>query len=120
MNRRIEHQKVTARAVTLRGSLLAGAIWLVLTAGPLGAANQAADDTAALAVEGISAQSADDDPGVLYILPWQPPTLPRRPRARLDDSAPDLMMPMDPVALERHRVFRETLNPSMDSSLSLP
>ncbi len=72
-----------------------------------------------LSVDGISAPSADDDPGVLYILPWQPPTLPRRPRARLEDRAPDLLEPLDPLALERHRIFRETLNPSPDSYLSV-
>ncbi|WP_297793980.1 hypothetical protein [uncultured Marinobacter sp.] len=84
------------------------------------AANRSGDSPPVeLRVEGITAHSADDDPGVLYILPWQPPTLPRRPRARLDDSAPDLLEPQDPMALERHRIFRETLNPSPDSYLSV-
>lgn len=83
------------------------------------AADPQTEVSGALRVEGISNHAADDDPGVLYILPWQPPTLPRRPRARLDEGAPDLLELKDPVALERHRVFRETLNPSLDSSLSL-
>ncbi|AZT84073.1 hypothetical protein EHN06_11285 [Marinobacter sp. NP-4(2019)] len=102
---------------------LAGLAVMAVTSGHA-IAGAAADGRAegslpvALSVEGITPHSADDDPGVLYILPWQPPTLPRRPRARLDDSASDLLEPLDPMALERHRIFRETLNPSPDSSLS--
>lgn len=102
------------------GRLLTGSLVLAVISTVAVAADPQTESTGALRVEGISAQSADDDPGLLYILPWQPPTLPRRPRARLDDGAPDLLEPMDPVALERHRVFRETLNPSLDSSLSMP
>lgn len=76
-------------------------------------------DTVALTVEGITQHSGDDDPGVLYILPWQPPTLPRRSRAELDAGSDELLQPEDPLTLERHRRFRETLNPSLDSTLSL-
>lgn len=75
--------------------------------------------TVSLAVEGITRHTGDDDPGVLYILPWQPPTLPRRSRAELDVGNDDLFEPKDPLTLERHRKFRETLNPSLDSTLSL-
>lgn len=82
-----------------------------------------ADDNAgnvvSLTIEGIAPATGDDDPRVLYILPWQPPSLPRRPRADLNARAPDLLEPLDPVVLERHRRFRQTLNPEMDSSLSL-
>jgi len=56
---------------------------------------------------------------VLYILPWQPPTLPRRTRAELEAGNEGLLEPKDPLTLERHRKFRETLNPSLDSTLSL-
>jgi len=96
---------------------------LIIMAGGQALADAATDNLSGdsppieLRVAGITAHSADDDPGVLYILPWQPPTLPRRPRPRLDDSAPDLLEPQDPMALERHRIFRETLNPSPDSYL---
>jgi len=82
-------------------------------------APQAADNTVALGVEGINRHTGDDDPGVLYILPWQPPTLPRRSRAELDAGSEDLLEPKDPLTLERHRTFRETLNPLLDSTLSL-
>ncbi len=74
-------------------------------------------DTVRLSVEGISASLGEDEPRVLYILPWRAPSLPKRPRAKLDDTAPELMRPADPVALERHRLFRETLNPLILSPL---
>ncbi|MDL0429675.1 hypothetical protein QPM17_00925 [Marinobacter sp. TBZ242] len=76
-------------------------------------------ETVSLTVEGITRNTGDDDPGVLYILPWQPPTLPRRTRAELEAGSEDLLEPKDPLTLERHRKFRETLNPSLDSTLSL-
>lgn len=76
-------------------------------------------ETVALAVEGITRHTGDDDPAVLYILPWQPPTLPRRTRAELEAGNEELLEPKDPLTLERHRRFRETLNPSLDSILSL-
>lgn len=76
-------------------------------------------ETVALTVEGITRHTGDDDPGVLYILPWQPPTLPRRTRAELEAGSDELFEPKDPLTLERHRKFRETLNPSLDSALSL-
>lgn len=75
------------------------------------------DDQRRLRVEGISASLGEDEPRVLYILPWQPPSLPTRPRAKLDDKEPELIRPVDPVALERHRLFRETLNPLILSPL---
>ncbi|MCS5564249.1 hypothetical protein [Marinobacter sp.] len=64
-----------------------------------------------LSVEGISASVGEDNPRVLFILPWQAPSLPRRPKASLDGPASDLMAPIDPLTLERHRVFRHTLDP---------
>ena len=75
------------------------------------------DDTVRLSVEGLSASLGEDEPRVLYILPWQAPSLPRRPRADLNDEAPELVRPADPVALERHRLFRENLNPLILSPL---
>lgn len=74
-------------------------------------------DAVRLSVDGISASLGEDEPRVLYILPWQPPSLPKRPRAKLDDTAPELVRPIDPVALERHRLFRENLNPLILSPL---
>lgn len=82
-------------------------------------ADESAAEVVSLTIEGIAPATGDDDPRVLYILPWQPPSLPRRPRADLNARAPDLLEPLDPVVLERHRRFRQTLNPEMDSSLSL-
>lgn len=89
--------------------------WLLLTA-PL-TAMSGQEDQRQLRVEGISASLGEDEPRVLYILPWQPPSLPARPRAKLDDKEPELIQPVDPVALERHRRFRETLNPLFLSPL---
>lgn len=71
----------------------------------------AGESTQALQVEGISASLGEDDPRVLFILPWQTPSLPKRPRAELDDRAPELIEPEGPLVLERHRLFRENLNP---------
>lgn len=104
---------------SLRWLMRVGLILLAVASGVASAAEESGEAMPALGVEGITAHSADDDPGVLYILPWQPPTLPKRPRARLEDHAPELLEPLDPLALERHRVFRQTLNPSMDSYLSV-
>lgn len=73
-------------------------------------------DTIALSVEGITSGSSEDNPGVLYILPWQPPTLPRRTRDALASDAPELLEPMDPEVFERHRGFQQSLNPRLDSS----
>lgn len=75
------------------------------------AAGASGSQAVRLEVEGISASAGEDDPRVLFILPWRAPSLPRRPRADLDDSVPRLVQPVNPEALERHRVFRETLNP---------
>ena len=73
---------------------------------------------AGLQVAGIARQSNDEDPRVLTILPWQPPSLPVRPRTELRSEAPGLLVPVDPLTLERHRHFRQTLDPDLDSSLS--
>lgn len=97
-------------------AMFAGIV-VYLALGGLGASSALAasegdqGDGVALTVEGISASIGEDNPRVLYILPWQAPSLPRRPRQELDDTAPELVQPVDPVALERHRVFRQTLNP---------
>lgn len=73
----------------------------------------------ALQVAGIAYEPGDDEPRVLYIMPWQPPTLPRRSRTELTAESPTLMKPLNPVVLERHRQFKQTLNPEMGSGLSL-
>lgn len=67
-----------------------------------------------LSIEGISAGIGEDEPRVLTILPWRAPTLPRRPRAELERSAPELVQPLDPVVLERHREFRQSLGVAAD------
>lgn len=88
---------------------------------PVAAADQATGvSTSRLSVEGISASLGEDEPRVLYILPWQAPSLSKRPRAELDDQAPELLAPVDPLALERHRVFRDNLNPLILSPFSGP
>ena len=68
-------------------------------------------ERATLEIAGISATTGEDEPRILFILPWQPPSLPRRPRAELEDQAPELEQPLDPMAVERHRRFRNTLDP---------
>ncbi|MDO6824542.1 hypothetical protein [Marinobacter sp. 1_MG-2023] len=60
-------------------------------------------------IEGISASMGEDEPRVLNILPWRAPTLPRRPRAELENTAPELVQPLDPLVLEHHREFRQNL-----------
>ena len=75
------------------------------------APNPVEEHKTALQVEGLSASIGEDNPRVLYILPWQAPTLPRRPRASLQAEFPELKRPADPSALERHREFRDTLDP---------
>lgn len=73
-------------------------------------------ESAALEISGIAATTGEDEPRILFILPWQPPSLPRRPRAELEARAPELEEPLDPLAVERHRKFRSTLDPMiMDS-----
>lgn len=92
-------------------------LWLIFLSGLLSQpvlADQPKSDGVsppALTVAGISASAGEDDPRVLYILPWQNPSLPRRPRAELNNHAPNLLEPSLPRALENHRQFRDTLNP---------
>ena len=64
-----------------------------------------------LTVEGISVQGDDDYPRVLNILPWQPPTVSRRARDPLRLEGEGLLEPVDPEAMQRHRLFRKTLDP---------
>ncbi|WP_323750816.1 hypothetical protein [Marinobacter sp.] len=64
-----------------------------------------------LKVAGISANSGENDPRILYILPWQAPSLPRRARAELNQKIPELTQSVSGTAVENHRLFRETLNP---------
>lgn len=85
-----------------------------------GAGQESGEPAPRLGVEGISASLGEDEPRVLYILPWQAPSLSKRPRAELDDRAPELLAPVDPLALERHRVFRENLNPLILSPFAGP
>jgi hypothetical protein len=75
-------------------------------------------ETVALGVEGINAEAGEDNPGILYILPWQPPTMPRRTRGALEPNAPELLEPVDPDVFARHQNFQQSLNPALDSSNS--
>jgi len=84
---------------------------VVLVSGVFQAATGNEPEQPALTVSGLSASAGEDDPRVLYILPWQNPTLPRRPRAELNSQAPELNQPLSPQVLENHRQFRESLNP---------
>lgn len=84
---------------------------VVLTSGFFQVATASEPEQPALTVSGLSASAGEDDPRVLYILPWQNPTLPRRPRAELNSQAPELNQPLSPQVLENHRQFRESLNP---------
>ena len=91
------------------------AVALTMSQAHAAESNQKAVDEAAarLGIQGISATRGEDDPRILFILPWQPPSLPRRPRAELDDHAPSLEKSLDPLVLENHLRFRETLDPLM-------
>ncbi|MCG8517102.1 MAG: hypothetical protein MI794_03810 [Pseudomonadales bacterium] len=71
--------------------------------------------THGLGVEGQASFNKDDDPRVLYILPWRSPSIPRRPRAALPAAGDGFMSPLEPLTFERHRQFRQTLNPDLDS-----
>ncbi|TGN41552.1 hypothetical protein [Marinobacter confluentis] len=82
-------------------------------------AMSAAQETVSLTVEGISTVSSEDNPGIVYILPWQPPTLPRRDREGLATNAAELLEPVDPLVFERHQNFQQSLNPDLDSSNTL-
>lgn len=104
---------------TVLGSLALAAVLPTLVTAQTRPVATGGAETVALGVEGVTRYTGDDDPGVLYILPWQPPTLPRRSRAELEAGSEELVEPEDPLTLERHRKFRETLNPLLDSTLSL-
>lgn len=77
-------------------------------------------ETLALSVDGISSTSGEDSPGVVYILPWQAPTLPRRTRGALEPNAAELLEPVDPVIFERHQNFQQSLNPALNPTLDSP
>lgn len=102
--------QITATGV--QSVVVAGLIVLASASAPA-----SAEGPVRLSVDGISASLGEDEPRVLYILPWQVPSLPKHPRAKLDDTAPELMRPVAPVPLERHRLFRENLNPLILSPL---
>jgi len=110
----IEIGSWTATVRPLLCSLVAVSFGLTAQASLASAPGQSAEvQGISLNVEGLSASIGEDNPRVLYILPWQAPTLPRRPREKLQDQFPTLTQPVDPVIFEGHRLFRETLNPSL-------
>lgn len=78
-----------------------------------------ATETVALNIEGISSTSGEDNPGILYVLPWQPPALPRRTREGLSINAAEFLEPVNPGVFERHQNFQQSLNPVLDSDNSL-
>ncbi|HLT14046.1 MAG TPA: hypothetical protein VK006_08115 [Marinobacter sp.] len=96
---------------TVLSALLSCAVLISVMAHGAAAEEETQDQRRSLEVAGISASAGEDDPRILYILPWQTPSLPRRPRAELNQAAPELMQPVSTTALENHRQFRETLNP---------
>jgi|GEM_PF-335437 len=78
------------------------------------------DSGVSLGVEGFSAIPEDREPRVLYILPWQPPTIPERTQAELRTDFPDLMTPQDPDVLSGEIRFRQTLSPGGATSRFTP
>ncbi|WP_336366629.1 hypothetical protein [Marinobacter sp. C2H3] len=80
-------------------------------AGPDTGRVAAGKSTVALGIDGITASTGEDEPRLLVILPWQPPTLPGRARVELPEDAPMLERPLDPRVIEHHRRFRESLDP---------
>lgn len=110
----IEIGSWTATVRPLLCSLVAVSFGLTAHASLASAPGQSAEAQGiSLNVEGLSASIGEDNPRVLYILPWQAPILPRRPREKLQDQFPTLTQPVDPGIFEGHRLFRETLNPSL-------
>lgn len=99
--------------------------WLALLVlsvaiGPAPAAEVSSDEShTELSIAGLSSSPGDDEPRVLHILPWQPPSIPRRPRSELNAESPGLLDPIDPVVFERHRRFRQTLDPALESRFTL-
>src|SRR5690554_8071499 len=96
---------------TVLSALLSCAVLISVMAHGAAAEEETQDQRRSLEVAGISAGTGEDDPRILYILPWQTPSLPRRPRTELNQQAPELLRPVPQPVLENHRQFRETLNP---------
>lgn len=62
-------------------------------------------------VEGTSIHANEEEPRVLHIVPWQPPTLARRERTPPELSGVEtLLRPIDVEAFRTHRRFRQTLD----------
>jgi hypothetical protein len=62
-------------------------------------------------VEGTSIHANEEEPRVLHIVPWQPPTLRRRDRQALSlPGTEELLRPIDVEAFRTHRHFRQTLD----------
>lgn len=60
---------------------------------------------------GAGCRPGEDNPRMLFILPWQAPTLPRHPEASLPEQAPELEGLLDPRAFDNLRRFRDSLDP---------
>lgn len=102
--------KFLARVFYLSGQLVLLVPAFCLASGDEGSVRGVetqSDKFGRLSIEGISANVGEDEPRVLTILPWRAPTLPRRPRAELESSAPELLQALDPQVLERHREWRQ-------------
>src|SRR5690554_8145212 len=95
---------------TVLSALLSCAVLISVMAHGAAAEEETQDQRRSLEVAGISASAGEDDPRILYILPWQTPSLPRRPRAELNQAAPELMQPVSTTALrsEERRVGKES------------
>lgn len=62
-------------------------------------------------VEGTRIHASEEEPRVLNIVPWQPPTLSRRERQELAlPGAEAVLQPLDVDAMRTHRHFRQTLD----------
>ena len=95
--------------------MLAGVLALLTSTVALAAADSsstmAQERQALTEVEGISVRGSDEQPKVLHIVPWKPPTLQRRAKPELrTDSVETVLEPINPEALRTHRHFRNTLD----------
>ncbi|MDC0661913.1 hypothetical protein [Marinobacter sp. SS21] len=104
--------------MTPKGWLIA--LWLVVTTQSALASEEAMQHRAgALEIAGTSAAAGEDEPRVLHILPWQPPSVARRPRSEFNGKSPRLLAPIEPELFDRHRRLYQTLDPALDSRFYL-
>ncbi|MFE8069703.1 hypothetical protein QQM79_01470 [Marinobacteraceae bacterium S3BR75-40.1] len=86
-------------------------IFPVVWAAPTGTSSVEEDRRSLTDVEGISVRASDEQPKVLNIVPWKPPTIQRRAKPELrTDSVEPVIKPIDPEAFQTHRRFRQSLD----------